>query len=848
MVWAACCFAVGLAAARWLDAVDTIHLDFGAWLIGAGAAGAVGAGMWRGGRWTGVRAAAGVMLVCVGGAWWQARVTGGAATLAVPTGDSVLVDVEGVVDEEPYHHMEARGLMGRFDYRSPRTLLALTVDTMHAADGPHAATGGVIVDVPDYDGRARRGDRVRVIGWLSGLHGTSNPGERDFRRTMADRGIVGRVSLKSRGNLRVLSDDDHDDHDDHDTRAATTVATAIPHVWSATRTALADRAAEALHVGMDAPHDTPSVALLDLLLLGDRRGDTGELDDAFRRAGVSHVLAISGMHLAILAAGAWLIVIALTGRPDLATRVTGAVVLLYLLVVPARVPVLRAGVMTLGALWGLTSGRRPSVLSVMALAGLGLLIWRPGDLFSAGFQLSFGVVLGLVLFTSRVSRWLLPPRDAIIPPDAPRDFVPAEPRRERWRRWVIDYVAVTLVAWCVSLPLIAHHFGAVTPAGLVMGVVMAPVVAVLLWVGYVKLIVSLIWPAAGALLAGPLTTLGDWTVDLVRLASDVPGGYIHVPQPSPLWTAATLAVVFTLLGGGFRRRRLVGLACILICITWAALPVIVQRATAERYALTVDMFAVGDGSCYLVRSGADALVFDCGSSNYIDITTVSVGPALRAMGVTRAPVVVVSHPDLDHFSGVLELVDGFGVQTVVVTQPFLDEAARQPWNAAGYLLDALRERGVTIEVIAAGWRRPLGHAVVEAIWPPPGAAFERNNDGSIVLSIRAAGRRVLFSGDVQEEAMTKMLDAKLDLRADVVELPHHGSMVPAAPAWLEAVNPSVVLQSTGDARLRVDKWAETLKQMRVRRHVTAWHGMTELHVGHDGTITADRYLEDSTGP
>jgi beta-lactamase superfamily II metal-dependent hydrolase len=115
----------------------------------------------------------------------------------------------------------------------------------------------------------------------------------------------------------------------------------------------------------------------------------------------------------------------------------------------------------------------------------------------------------------------------------------------------------------------------------------------------------------------------------------------------------------------------------------------------------------------------------------------------------------------------------------------------------------------------------------------------------VVLSLRAAGRRVLLNGDVQERATRALLDGGVDLRADVADLPHHGSVVESSGEWLTAVSPTVVLQSSGRARLRRDKWAPLLAEYDdpdLRRLITERDGMVSVWIERDGRLGYETFL------
>lgn len=831
LVWAVACWIVGTAAGRSgvIDSVVAVTL-----VILGGVSIAIG---WRrGARWLTLGAA--VALVGAAALWWDVRVGPGeteASAIRIEP-ESRLVRIEGVVTGDIYIQQQPSGAMGRFDYRSPKTLFLVRIEREIGDDAVRTLAWGrrtVIVDSPSYDGRLRAGDRVEVTGWLSGPRRPTNIGERDHAVWMHDRGIAGRVTLKTRGNCRLIGiAEGHDP----------------PADW---HDELVRGASWALWYGSDEPagdeHSSADEAraLLAAVLLGDGRGAMGELDESFRNTGLGHLLAISGLHLGILAAGVWLLVAILTGRPSWAAAVTLAVIVLYLLIVPPRVPILRAGLMTAVACAALTWGRRTGAISALAIAAWALIVWRPGDVFTAGFQLSFVVVTALILYADRVGRWVHDPLD----PDAHGVYATVP---QRALRWGADYLGVTIVAWCFATPLAAYHFGRVTPIALPMSAAILPLVAVLLWSGYAKIVLTAIWPAAGAALMPFVQALADATAWVVHKAASVPGGGWAVPEPPGLWVIAMLAWMAALFGGAFARRRLLAAALLVGAGAWLYAPAIRAAIVPDPDAMRITMFAVGDGSAYLIESGGQRMMFDCGSSQHLDITTAAVGPALRAMGVRTVPTLVLSHADLDHFSGAIELMDGFGVERLVITEAFMAEATDapahwregdKPWSAAAAIVHHAEARGVDIVIAAKGWTDTLGAARIETLWPRAGDDDESNN-GSLVMRFTIADRRVLMSGDVQEDAMAQMLaDDTLDLRADVLELPHHGSMVDSAPAWVERVDPSIVLQSSGRARLRKDKWAGLLDGR--SRHVTAWHGMTRVTIGPDGSLETARFSEKS---
>jgi len=318
----------------------------------------------------------------------------------------------------------------------------------------------------------------------------------------------------------------------------------------------------------------------------------------------------------------------------------------------------------------------------------------------------------------------------------------------------------------------------------------------------------------------------------------VPGSVARVPYPSVVWTVLALGWVYWwVMRDGRRERRVqwVTAALLVIWLLWPMLPV------GRDPALRIDMLAVGDGSCYVVRSGRSTVVFDAGSSGDLDAGRRLIVPAMRRLGVRRIDAVVISHPNLDHYSAVLELVDDFGVDTVLVTPQLLQNAQADSFGPVAYLLQELTDRFVSVSTVSQGELRTFGQASWLWLHPQADEAYERVNDGSMVVRIEAVDRRVLLCGDIQRRAMSLLIEGDDDLEADIVELPHHGSHHDLAESFIRIVNPQIVLQSTGWARWRRDRWADAL--MGSTRLVTARDGACWIEIDDQGAISVGRFSD-----
>lgn len=727
--------------------------------------------------------------------------------------EPVLLHVRGVALRAPELRSRTSGSMATFDYRKPATDFPMRLDALVGRDGRSApARGKVLVCVAETVPPFHAGDEIDVMGFLRRPAAPRNPGEFDYQRYALSLGQAGVLQVRNRDLVKVTPGD----------RFAPAGA------FLKWRDRLRRRAGAWLLSDLPDTTGNDRDVLLATLLLGQRERHLSGIDESFRRVGLAHLLAISGLHLGILIA----FVLLLVTWGGHIRRGHGlliiALVLGYLLLVEVRMPVLRAGVMTIAAGIALLGRRRWRVASLVGLSAIVLLLWRPDQIFNAGFQLSFGVVLGLIHFAAPVRRkWFGPPNPSPISSG------------QMILEWLKGAATAAIVAWAVATPITVYHFGMISPWAVPLAIIALPIVALLLAIGYSKMLLAVLLPSASLLLGALLSFGADVLISLVTVIDGLPGSIIRTPHPSAIWSIIALIWVVIGLGAGrlapWRLRLwLAGGAALIIWLFWPLLPL---RAQPE---LRIDMLAVGDGSCYVLRSGGETLLFDAGSSSDLNAGRQVIVPALRRLGVRSIDVIAISHSDLDHYSAVLELVDAFAVDRVLLTEQFTEAARGDPFGPTAYLLDGLTRRRVSTSPCAAGTTLRLGNARLEWLHPRTDDAYERANDSSMVIAIRSGRRTALMTGDIQKEAITALLSRHPDLAADVLELPHHGRYTDAARALVGQLEPQVVMQSTGYARWERDNWGEAL--VGAKRLVTARDGACRVEIDRAGDITTGRFL------
>ncbi len=586
--------------------------------------------------------------------------------------------------------------------------------------------------------------------------------------------------------------------------AVVVVALALAH-----RAEIRQRAEVALGQGMP----SREAALAQGFVLGeDEEIDEATVED-FRRAGLSHLLAVSGQNVALLALLAMPLLAAL-GMP-LRTRLVwllGAIVV-YVPLAGAGPSILRAGVM--GGLTVLATlvGRRSSRLYGLAVAAVVTLAIDPGIAADVGWQLSFAAVLGIVALAAPIRR-------AIV----------ARIGRAGWRGALAEGAAMTIAATLATAPLIAFHFEAVSTTTLVANLLALPAVAPAMWLGMLV--------AAGGQVPGfPVGLLDAVEAPLLAYIAQVaawcgrPGwAYVHVRLGlgGLLGAYALLATATLLVPAWLRRRHLAALrlknrrwvwiglgACVLtLGLAWAGGD---SGAVAgpSRSGLRVEVLDVGQGDAILFQPAqAPAVLVDGGPPGD------GLARLLHEAGVDGLGAAVVTHEQSDHAGGVEELLGHFPIERLAYAR--LSRHLRGEAEAAG----ALPQR------LAAGGAIRSGALRMEVLWPPqallsvPLGGADPNTQ-ALVLLARWHRFSMLLTADAEAG------DVPLDPGPiDVLKVAHHGSEDTGLPALLDATAPGLAVISVGTDNPYGHPTPRTLAEL-------TSHHVSTLRTDQDGTITLE---------
>lgn len=498
--------------------------------------------------------------------------------------------------------------------------------------------------------------------------------------------------------------------------------------------------------------------LLPGLVVGNTDGISPQLEADAKVTGLTHLLAVSGSHFALLCGLAVLVLRRAGPRPAAAG---GAVVLVGLVVlVGPGASVLRAAVMGSIALAALTVGRNRSALPALATAVIGLLLYDPTLARSVGFALSVQATAGLILLAPIWSKGL-----------QRKGFPPG---------WA-DLLAVPAAAHVATMPVIAALSGAISLASIPANLLAALVVGTALMIGMCSALTGPWWAAGGRFFARVDQPLLEWIAFVAhRLAR-----WQSASVPWPASVPGVLALAGLLIAGLFALRQKRVRALAVAIITGAAVVLVPAQIISvgwppPGWVMVACEIGQGDGMVITTGESGAAIVVDTGPDPAL------MDACLTRLNIVTVPLVVLTHLHADHVGGLSGVLAGRSVGAIGVGP---DRDALPAWRKVNELAAA---QGVPVVGLPKGTRWASGRLGVEVLGPEGpfrGTDSDENND-SVVLMARIAGIRILMTGDAQNEAQQQLLDDGVDLRADVLEQPHHGS-AKVLPAFVAAVHPKV---------------------------------------------------------
>ena len=526
-------------------------------------------------------------------------------------------------------------------------------------------------------------------------------------------------------------------------------------------------------------YDGPEGALLQGLLTGDESRMSDQLYTSFRRAGLAHLLAVSGLHVGFLTGMIYL----LPGRKKHRIFLAVPLMVCFALMTGGQSSVWRAVVMGSLLLAAPLFGRETDPLTSLSVALLLLLLPNPYAILNVGLQLSFAAVAGLACFGGKLYHWMTRPLG---------DDGDHGRRRTTWRRraveklwrWIAAGLATSCCATLFTLPLSGWYFDSISLIGPLSNLLAVWAASLAFGLGLVSCGVYAVCPPLAQLLAWPVRLLLDWLMAVAQSLGRQT--YAAVTLDSfylKLWLVFLLtAVLLTAACSGLRHRPLLP-----ICSTLAllVLALSLRMLSLSSLPLCVSVLDVGEGSCTVFSSQGSYVAVDCGGYRAGD----ALADYLQSGGVSRLALLALTHYDSDHVNGVEELLNRIRVDTLVLPDVEDETGTRQ---ALEQLAEAQGSyiRWISEDTMTVGF----GSAELK-LYPPVGTGEDNASCVSALCSWQ--GHSVLITGDLEREQEELLLEREELPKLDLLVVGHHGSDTSTGARLLAELSPEIAVISVG---------------------------------------------------
>ena len=563
-----------------------------------------------------------------------------------------------------------------------------------------------------------------------------------------------------------------------------------------------------------------NAGVLSAMLLGDKTSMSAEVKDLYRKSGIAHILAISGLHISLIGMMLYRLLRRIYLPQPLCCVLGIGIVLVYIKTSGIATSSFRAVCMFVLYMMADLLGRTYDLLTALAFSAILSLIENPQTLFEAGFLLSYVAVLGLAL--------VLPVFKKLIPKEKEKSII---------CRMLPAYSVQILI-----FPITLWFYYEFPLYSFLLNLIVVPCMSVVLVSGMIGAI-----PGCGFVLY-----LTDFLLEgyewLCRLTESLPGAVIVTGRPK-VWQVVAyyvLVLVWLWKSGKKEGRKLLWAFVPLFCMLLFFLPVHLENR--------IDMLSVGQGDCVIMRDSCGKVVMvDGGSTDVSEVGTYRVVPFLKYHGISRIDVVFLSHAHTDHYSAIAELLESAGRDGVQIGTLCLTGYAERKMSSEGQVYEEItslaQKAGCKVVYLNPGEHITCGKMEFDCVYPPSDISSADENDTSMIMLARLKDFSMLFTGDSTcacDEEVTRRLRMLGVDEIDCLKVAHHGAQTSTSKELLEAFDFKLALISCGKENSYGHPHAELLSRLEengCKTFVTADLGQVTVRI-YQGKAGVDVYRND----
>lgn len=530
--------------------------------------------------------------------------------------------------------------------------------------------------------------------------------------------------------------------------------------------------------------------LMTAMLLGDRNNLDDELYDLYREAGIVHIIAISGMHISILA-GIILILVKPLGR-----YISSVIVILfmcfYIILTGGSVSVVRSGVMMFFYILSGLISRKYDLISSTALACTLLLFVNPYYIFDLGFQYSF-IAVFTIGFTSEILK------------------------NYKIENKFINLIVISIAISLTTKPITVYNFYYINCIDFIVNILVVSLSEFILIFGLISAIVGTFMLNIGVFLSGSVYVVLKVIEYISEFSLSFP--FAHV-QTGAISIISFLLMYIALI---FIYKILMGKIYAIFPLVLSAVLLFIGINT--RYDdFEMYVIYIGQGDCAVIRDDDKCYVMDVGSSEYKNYGEVLFNE-LQYNNIHKIDGIYISHMDYDHMGGVTEVAELMPVENIYISE-YCDK--NENYNT---IIDYASENNINIEYVNENYEEQLTENMsIKLVYTDKNAVS--TNNSSAVYKVTYGGKSILFTGDIDSDIMDRASDVA-EINADILKVPHHGSSGSISEKFVAAVSPELAVNSAGNNNIYGHPSGETIafyNSMDIPFLSTNYNGMVKIRI------------------
>ncbi|MEE9117405.1 MAG: DNA internalization-related competence protein ComEC/Rec2 [Calditrichia bacterium] len=695
------------------------------------------------------------------------------------------------------------GLVIDYQYKkNHRNKYLLKIEKICQEDRDQFTCGEVLLYTKKIQTEFKYGDRIRVKTILEIPSGKRNPGQFDYRNYLLNQNIFYIAQISHRDSIKLLEENQGN--------------------WFIQMVIIPLRTY--CQKTFKKYFDDQTAGLIMALILGEKQELDHHMIDNFKKVGVVHVLAISGLHVGFIITFIFSMLSLL--RLNYHSKIWGLLIVLiiYIILVRFKTPVIRASSMAILYLFGQVLERKTITYNIIFAAMTMILLFDPRELFNPGFHFSFMAVLSIIYGYDKLNQ-LLPVNS----------YIEEKRRKYQWltffRKWIWMSFLVSLAAVIGTSPLTLYYYGMFPVYALLANLIVIPLTGIIVFLSLFLLFIGVLSDILSSGIALMIQFVNQGLQLLVDSIANLPFALFLTPIP----TLTQIGIMYLLTALVLNIRKKTKLKILMMFIL--VLIFIISIKSAGRPDLQVAFLDVGQGDAAFLRfPNQQTMLIDAGNRSFQwDQGDKTVLPFLQSISALHINYLVGSHAHNDHIGGFLALVNAISIDTLVLSG--------YQFNSKLYtsLLALAKDKNIPVKTVFKGdMLSPDPSCRVYVLHPDSNyirmetfSGAECNNS-SVVLKVQYGVNSILFTGDLEKTGEQPLLQYDYFLESEILKIGHHGSSTSTSKALLEKVNPLVALISVAKKnkfRHPSPKTLERLRRYGIQTYQTSREGSVLFTIG-----------------